>query len=65
MEKYVLYWRKIYLESDFSIYGIIYFLFFTFLERELPYFPMMPDGRPSIHTSPNLESCKHHFFACQ
>ena len=58
MEKYVLYRRKIYLESDFSIYGIIIFYFFR---EELPYFLMMPDGRPSIHTSPNLESYKHHF----
>jgi len=49
------------LKVIFLFMELLFFLFFIFLERELPYFPMMPDGRPSTHTSPNLESYKHHF----
>lgn len=32
-----------------------------FLEGGLPYFPNDPDGRPSVHTGPNLEYCKYYF----
>ena len=39
MEKYVLYRRKICLESDFSIYVIIIFFIFYFFRERITLFP--------------------------